>query len=142
MGWGRGRNILSPHSQRETNLSLWKKVNIPLPPPPPSPPPNARYIPTCAKEGRNNIGVMKAVHHTHAQAQRRSSQPPTVVCEMEAQLELCTHNSCTRFCTFGTKFACAQSVLINKKFLHLSSIESLLRMRCWLGRLLLPASRT
>ncbi len=39
----------------------------------------------------------------------------------------------TRFRTFGTDFQ-AQSELIDKKFLHRSSVGNLLRVHCWLGR--------
>ena len=41
-----------------------------------------------------------------------STQPPTVVCKMEAQLEY-IHNAYTFFCTFGADLY-AQSVFINK----------------------------
>ncbi len=67
------------------------------------------------------------------------SQPPTVVCKMEAQLEY-VYALNTRFCTFGADLY-AQSVLINK----ISASElSQLRVRCWLGRcsLLMPKKKT
>ena len=66
------------------------------------------------------------------------TQPPKVVCKMEAQLECCTYCICTRthclhvFAHFALICMLSQSLLT--KFLHRSSVRSLLRMRCWLGR--------
>ena len=41
------------------------------------------------------------------------TQPPTVVCKMEVQLEYVPYTLHTRFCTFGTDLH-AQSMLINE----------------------------
>ncbi len=46
------------------------------------------------------------------------TQPPTVICKMEAQLKYRVYTAHTRFCTFGANLY-AQSVLI-KKSLHWS----------------------
>ena len=61
----------------------------------------------------------------------RPTQPPTVVCKMEAQSEY-VYTLHTRFCMFGTDLY-AQSVLINKNFCIKSSVQSLLRVRGSLG---------
>ena len=55
------------------------------------------------------------------QVGRKQSQPPKVVCKMEAQLD-------THFCKFGTDL-----YRLLTKSLHQSSVGSLLRVCCWLG---------
>ncbi len=65
---------------------------------------------------------------------RFPSQPPTVVCKMEAQLKY----TYTRRYTLFTHFArlapiCMLSRCLFSKILHWSSVGSLLRVRCWLG---------
>ena len=56
-----------------------------------------------------------------------STQPPTVVCKMEAQLED-IHNACTFFALIYMLSRCLLT-----KFLHRVSVGSLSRARCWLG---------
>ena len=58
------------------------------------------------------------------------TQPPTVVCKVETQLEY-IHIAYTFFARLAP--ICKLSQCYIKKFLHCSSVESLLRVRCWLG---------
>ncbi len=60
-------------------------------------------------------------------------QPPTVACITEAQLE-----QVSVACTFFARLSptCMLSRCLSTKFLHRSSVGSLLRVRCWLGLLL------
>ncbi len=60
-----------------------------------------------------------------------STQPPTVACEMEVQLEQ-IHIACTFLNVFWRRFACSVGALATK-FLHRSSVRTLLRVRCRLG---------
>ncbi len=60
------------------------------------------------------------------------AQPPTMACKMEAQLEH-VHVAYT-FLHRWHRFACSVAAQ-QQKFLHRSSVGSLLRVRCWLGRI-------
>ena len=60
-----------------------------------------------------------------------STQPPTVACKMEAQLEY-VHIAFT-FLHVWRRFGMLSQRLLTK-FLHWSSVGSLLRVHCWLGK--------
>ncbi len=60
----------------------------------------------------------------------RATQPPTVACKMEAQLEY-VHNAYTLLHVWH-RFVCSVGAYW-QKFLRRSSLGSLLRVRCWLG---------
>ncbi len=59
------------------------------------------------------------------------TQPPTLVCKMEAQLEY-THLSYIRFLHVWRRIIMLSRRLL-AKFPHWSSARSLLRVHCWLG---------
>ena len=65
------------------------------------------------------------------------TQPPTVVCKMEAQLEHVT--SCMHVFFFARLAPiCMLIRCLLTKFLHRSSADSLLRVRYWLGSIIAP----
>ena len=64
--------------------------------------------------------------------QTSQSQPATVACKMEAQLEHIQYTQCTHVLASLAQI-CMFSRCLSTKFLHWSSGETLLRVRCWLG---------
>ena len=58
------------------------------------------------------------------------TQPPTVACKMEAKLKY-IHIAYTCFARFAP--FCLLSRCLLTKFLHRSSVRTLLSVRCWLG---------
>ena len=62
-----------------------------------------------------------------------TAQPPMVACKMEAQMECTVYVLHTRFCTFGADLHAKSVLLSKKKFLHRSSVGSLLRARVLVG---------
>ncbi len=62
---------------------------------------------------------------------RCRTQPPTAVCKIEAQSEY-IHIAYTFFARLVP--ICMLSRCLLTKYLHRSSVGSLLRVRCWLGR--------
>ena len=71
--------------------------------------------------------------HTHTVAlEKAPTQPPMVVLKTEAQSEY-VHVAHTFFARLAP--ICMLSRCLLTKFLHRSSVGSLLRVRCWLGNL-------
>ncbi len=91
-------------------------------------------IPTIHEESHVCVALLRISHDREHQGTKGVwgvviSQPPTVVCKMEeAQLGTrCTHVSAR------LALICVLSRCLLTKFLHRSSVGSLLRVRCWLG---------
>ncbi len=66
---------------------------------------------------------------------KTGTQPPTVVCKMEAQLEYIQYvHTAYPFLHVWCQYVCSLSQCLLKNFLHSSSVGSLIRAHCWLGR--------